>query len=54
MPKRGSAALLPKGGYHSPAETSHLLRTPKNAQRLLSVLESACEGNVVEHGLLEP
>lgn len=54
MPKRGSAVLLPKGGHDSLVETSRLLRSPKNAQRLISVLESAREGNVVEHGLMEP
>lgn len=35
-------------------ETSYLLRSPKNAPRLLSALESAREGHVVERGLMEP
>ena len=52
--KRGSAVLMSKDEYDALVETSHLLRSPKNAIRLLSALESAREGQVVEHQLLEP
>ena len=52
--KRGSAVLMSKDEYDSLVETSYLLRSPKNAIRLLSALESAREGNVTEHGLIEP
>ncbi|MHA7271373.1 type II toxin-antitoxin system Phd/YefM family antitoxin [Arthrobacter sp. HLT1-20] len=48
--RRGSAVLLSKDEYDSLVETSYLLRSPKNAQRLLAALEPTREGNVVEHG----
>lgn len=54
MSKRGSAVLMSKDEYDSLVETSYLLRSPKNAIRLLSALESAREGQVSEHGLIEP
>ncbi|MEO8219313.1 MAG: type II toxin-antitoxin system prevent-host-death family antitoxin [Specibacter sp.] len=54
MSKRGSAVLMSKDEYDSLVETSYLLRSPKNAQRLLSAMESVRGGNVVEHGLMEP
>lgn len=49
--KRGSAVLMSKDEYDSLVETSYLLRSPKNAQRLLSSLNSAREGKVAEHEL---
>lgn len=52
--KRGSAVLMSKDEYDSLVETSYLLRSPKNAMRLLSALESARAGHVTEHGLTEP
>jgi antitoxin YefM len=52
--KRGSAVLMSKDEYDSLVETSYLLRSPANAQRLLSALNSAREGNVAEHGLIAP
>ncbi|NYE95827.1 antitoxin YefM [Psychromicrobium silvestre] len=54
MSKRGSAVLMSKDEYDALVETSYLLRSPKNAQRLLSALESSREGQVVEHELIEP
>lgn len=54
MAKRGSAVLLSKDEYDALVETSYLLRSPKNAQRPLSALESAREGQIVERGLVEP
>lgn len=52
--KRGSAVLMSKDEYDALVETSYLLRSPKNAIRLLSALESAREGQVVEHKLIDP
>jgi antitoxin YefM len=49
--KRGSAVLMSKDEYDSLVETSYLLRSPVNAQRLLSALNSAREGKVVEREL---
>ncbi|GAA2955131.1 type II toxin-antitoxin system prevent-host-death family antitoxin [Glutamicibacter sp. BW77] len=54
MSKRGSAVLMSKDEYDSLVETSYLLRSPKNAVRLLSALEAAREGQVAEHGLIDP
>lgn len=52
--KRGSAVLMSKDEYDALVGTSYLLRSPKNAIRLLSALESAREGQVVEHKLIDP
>ncbi|MDY0912811.1 type II toxin-antitoxin system prevent-host-death family antitoxin [Rathayibacter festucae] len=52
--KRGSAVLMSKDEYDSLVETSYLLRSPENARRLLSALESARSGETVERDLLEP
>ncbi len=54
MSKRGSAVLMSKEEYDSLVETSYLLRSPKNAVRLLAALESARDGQTVEHELIEP
>ncbi|GAA1412601.1 antitoxin YefM [Glutamicibacter uratoxydans] len=54
MSKRGSAVLMSKEEYDSLVETSYLLRSPKNAVRLLAALESARDGHTVEHELIEP
>lgn len=54
MSKRGSAVLMSKDGYDSLVETSHLLRSPKNAMRLLAALETARNDQTAEHGLIEP
>jgi antitoxin YefM len=52
--KRGSAVLMSKDEYDALVETTHLLRSPKNAQRLLSSLAAARDGQVSEHDLIEP
>ncbi|MGI9823548.1 type II toxin-antitoxin system Phd/YefM family antitoxin [Agromyces sp. Marseille-Q5079] len=52
--KRGSAVLMSKDEYDALIETSYLLRSPENARRLLSAMEQARAGDVVEHHLLEP
>lgn len=52
--KRGSAVLMSKDEYDALVETTHLLRSPKNAQRLLSSFAAARDGQVSEHDLIEP
>ncbi|WP_082006970.1 type II toxin-antitoxin system prevent-host-death family antitoxin [Pseudarthrobacter phenanthrenivorans] len=51
--KRGSAVLMSKDEYDALVETSYLLRSPKNAQRLLSAFNAAREGKVVERNLAQ-
>lgn len=51
--KRGSAVLMSKDEYDALVETSYLLRSPKNARRLLSALEQARAREVEERELLE-
>lgn len=51
--KRGSAVLMSKDEYDALVETSYLLRSPANAVRLLSALNAAREGKVIEHGLAD-
>ncbi|AVL98073.1 type II toxin-antitoxin system prevent-host-death family antitoxin [Microbacterium paraoxydans] len=51
--RRGSAVLMSKAEYDSLVETSYLLRSPANAQRLLSALAAARDGDVSEHDLDE-
>lgn len=42
--KHGSAVLMSKAAYDSLVETSYLLGSPRNSQRLMSALESARRG----------
>ena len=49
--KRGSAVLMSKAEYDSLVETSYLLRSPKNARRLLSAIEGARDGQIAGHDL---
>ncbi|PVE94736.1 MULTISPECIES: type II toxin-antitoxin system prevent-host-death family antitoxin [unclassified Microbacterium] len=51
--RRGSAVLMSKAEYDSLIETTHLLRSPANANRLLSALAAARAGDVAEHELSE-
>ena len=51
--KRGSAVLMSKQEYDSLTETAYLLRSPKNARRLLSSMDSARAGRVHENDLVE-
>jgi antitoxin YefM len=51
--RRGSAVLMSKAEYDSLVETSYLLRSPANAQRLLSALAAARDGDVSEHDIDE-
>jgi antitoxin YefM len=47
--QRGSAVLMSKDEYDALVETSYLLASPKNAQRLMVSLESARGGETAEH-----
>jgi antitoxin YefM len=49
--KRGSAVLMSKDEYDSLLETTYLLRSPKDARRLIDAIESVHAGDVVEHEL---
>lgn len=52
--KRGSAVLMSKDEYDSLIETTYLLRSPKNARRLMNALDQARAGMAEERGLVEP
>lgn len=45
---------MSKEEYDALVETTHLLRSPKNAQRLLSSLSAVRDGQVTEHELTDP
>jgi antitoxin YefM len=47
--KRGSAVLMSKDEYDAPVETSYLVRSPANVQRLMAALESARGGETAGH-----
>jgi antitoxin YefM len=49
--KRGSAVLMSKDEYDSLLETTYLLRSPKNARRLIDAIESGRSGDITEHDL---
>jgi antitoxin YefM len=51
--KRGSAVLMSKAEYDALVETAYLLRSPKNARRLMKAIDSARAGETVEHDLLD-
>lgn len=46
--KRGSAVLMSKDEFDALVETSYLLRSPRNAQRLMSALESVRGANAAK------
>ena len=52
--KRGSAILMSKTEYDSLIETNYLLRSPENARRLMSALESARKGDAAERDVATP
>jgi antitoxin YefM len=52
-PKGHDMVLISKSEYTSMQETFHLLRSPKNAERLLQALEQDQAGKGAERTLLE-
>ena len=52
-PKGRDMVLISKSEYISMQETFHLLRSPKNAERLLSALEQDQAGQGTERTLVE-
>ncbi|MFZ3354108.1 MAG: type II toxin-antitoxin system prevent-host-death family antitoxin [Xanthobacteraceae bacterium] len=48
-----SVVLLSEAEYDSLMETLHLLRSPRNAARLMSAVEEADAGKLAEHNLNE-
>lgn len=51
--KRGSAVLMSKDEYDSLVETTYLLRSPKNARRLMSAIDQAGAGGAEERELTQ-
>ncbi len=49
--RRGDAVLIAREEYDALQETAHLLRSPKNARRLLESLDQALAGSREEHRL---
>jgi len=45
---------MSKGEYDSLIETTYLLRSPKNARRLMNALDQVRAGEVEERGLVDP
>lgn len=49
--RRGDAVLMSRSEYDALQETAHLLRSPKNARRLLESLDQAASGRREVHEL---
>jgi antitoxin YefM len=52
--KRGSAVLMSKAEYDGLVETGYLLRSPTNAHRLMSAMESVRDVDTGGHKPLGP
>ena len=52
-PKGDDMVLMSKSEYNSMQETFHLLRSPKNAERLLKAIEEDRSDNTSTHELTE-
>lgn len=52
--KHGNAVLISKDDYDALTETEYLLRSPKNARRLIDAIERVSRGEVETHELVEP
>ncbi|MCF4005617.1 type II toxin-antitoxin system prevent-host-death family antitoxin [Corynebacterium uropygiale] len=50
---KGSAVLLSLDDYNSLVESAYLMRSPRNAQRLLEAVERLNNGEGISHDLLE-
>jgi antitoxin YefM len=51
--KHGNAIIISKDDYDALTETEYLLRSPRNAERLLNSIERARGGEVEHHDLIE-
>lgn len=51
--KHGNAVIMSKADYDALTETEYLLRSPRNAERLLNSVERARRGEVEHHDLVE-
>lgn len=51
--KHGNAVIISKADYDALTETEYLLRSPRNAERLLNSIERARRGEVERHDLIE-
>lgn len=49
--RRGDAVLISRDEFDALQETAHLLRSPRNARRLLESLDQAVNGQREEHDL---
>jgi antitoxin YefM len=49
--RRGDAVLISRDEFDALQETAHLLRSPRNARRLLESLDQAAQGQREEHEL---
>jgi len=49
--KRGDAVLISRAEFDALEETAHLLRSPRNARRLLESLDQAAKGEGKVHKL---
>lgn len=49
--RRGDAVLISRDEFDALQETAHLLRSPRNARRLLQSLDQAVNGQREEHEL---
>lgn len=52
--KKPSMVLLPLEEYEAMQETLHLLRSPRNAERLMQSIESTGRGGLSERKLVDP
>ncbi len=51
--KHGNAVIISKADYDALTETDYLLRSPRNAERLLNSIERARRGEVEHHHLVD-
>jgi antitoxin YefM len=52
--KKPSMVLLSLEEYEAMQETLHLLRSPRNAERLMASIEAANRGELTERSLIDP
>lgn len=49
----GAVVMMSLEEFNAFEETLHLLRNPRNAERLMRSIADADAGNLVEHGLID-